>query len=148
MAAMSCVACARSESQSKADSGRARAQTPFSNAAVSVSRPTVIAYFVIPPGAVDSLPDLAVEADDWNVSMATLGDSLEANGFGFAMATDSTVRVDFGAGRDSTISLGPFKSSGYVFVRPKGPTCTRQGGADADSVLAMARAIARGGGCA
>jgi hypothetical protein len=148
MAAMSCVACGRSDSPPKADSGRARAPTAIGNAAVAVSRPTVIAYFVIPSGAVDSLPDLAVEADDWNVSMATLGDSLEANGIGFAMATDSTVRVDFGAGRDSTIALGPFKSSGYVFVRPKGPTCTRQGGADADSVLAIARAIARGGGCA
>jgi hypothetical protein len=124
------------------------ASTASQKATVTVTRLTVIAYFVIPPGAVDTLPDLAVEADDWNVSMATLADSLAANGIGFAMATDTTVRLRLGAGRDTTIALGPFKSSGYIFVQPSGPTCVRNGGADVDSVLAIARGVTRGGGCA
>ena len=68
---------------------RSQPKEPASSADVTVTRPTVIAYFVIPNGAVDTLPDLAVEADDWNVAMAALGDSLQASGIGFTMATSS-----------------------------------------------------------
>ena len=44
-------------------------------AELAINRPTVIAYFIVPDGAVDTMPDLAVSADDWNYAMATLGDS-------------------------------------------------------------------------
>ena len=144
---MSCVTACRPGDSSPLSSQTGRTVID-TGATVTVTRPTVIAYFVIPPGAVDTLPDLAVEADDWNVSMATLGDSLEANGIGLAIVTDSTLRVGLDEKRDTTIALGPFRSSGYVFVRPGGPTCVRGGGADVDTVLAMARAVARGSGCA
>jgi len=123
------------------------------SAHVTVTRPTVIAYFVIPAGAVDTLPDLAVEADDWNVAMASLGDSLQASGIGFTMTTEPRIRVSVEGAPDTTLSLGAFRASGYVFVGPRGiPLCSRPGGADADSVKIMARAYfsssARGARCA
>ena len=114
---------------------------------VTVTRPTVISYFVIPSGAVDTMPDLAVEADDWNVGMASLRDSLEANGFDLAMVSDSVVNVRVVGHADTTLALGPFKSSGYVFVRPNGPFCVWPGGADADSIMARARAYVRSERC-
>ena len=114
---------------------------------VTVTRPTVISYFVIPSGAVDTMPDLAVEADDWNVGMAALRESLDANGVDLAMVLDSVVSVHVVGRADTTLVLGPFKSSGYVFVRPNGPFCVRPGGADADSVMARARAYVRSERC-
>jgi hypothetical protein len=138
-AALVCaLACQRAQSRSTDTAGAAN---------VTVTKPTVIAYFVIPPGAVDTLADLAVEADDWNVSMATLGDSLEASGIALAMVTEPRVRVSVQGRPDTTLELGAFRASGYVFVRPGAPPCMRAGGADADSVKVMARAHARGGGC-
>jgi hypothetical protein len=131
--------CGRSESSAAA---RESGVAPH----LDVRRPAVIAYFVIPAGAVDTLPDLAIEADDWNVTMATLRDSLEAIGIDLALVTDSVVRVSVG-GRDTALSLGPFKASGYVFVRPDGVRCVRVGGADPDSVKAFARTFAAGGAC-
>jgi hypothetical protein len=115
---------------------------------VSVTRPTVVAYFVIPPGAVDTLPDLAVEADDWNVAMAALGDSLEASGIGLAIATEPRVRLAIPGRPDTTLVLGAFRASGYVFLRPGARPCMRPGGADADSVTVMARAFANNARCA
>ena len=114
---------------------------------VDVRRPAVIAYFVIPAGAADTLRDLAVEADDWNVAMATLRDSLEASGIDLALITDSVVRVSVRGRPDTTLSLGTFKASGYVFVRPDGGRCVRVGGADVDSVTAFARRFAAGDPC-
>lgn len=113
------------------------------SAHVTVTRPTVIAYFVIPSGAVDTLPDLAVEADDWNVAMASLGDSLQASGIGFAMTTEPRIRVSVEGAPDTTLSLGAFRASGYVFARPRATLCVRPGGADPDSMKAIARAYAK-----
>src|SRR5574338_1693428 len=94
---------------------------------ISVTRATVVAYFVIPPGAVDTMPDLAVEADDWNYGMSILADSLEAGGIAFAMTTRARVRFSGAAGLETTIALGAPLSAGYVFVRPGSVPCLRQG---------------------
>jgi hypothetical protein len=90
---------------------------------------------------------LAVEADDWNVAMATLGDSLEASGIGLAIATEPRVRLAIAGRPDTTLDLGAFRASGYVFVRPGARPCVRPGGADADSVKVMARAFANDARC-
>lgn len=108
-------------------------------ARVTLTRPTVIAFFLIPPGAVDTMPDLAVEADDWNFSMATLGDSLEASGIGFAMVMQPVIHIDSAAAREVVLTLGPSLSAGYVFVRRGDPPCVRHGGMDQADVLATAR---------
>ena len=133
-----------------AEQAAQRDQTaPSATAEVTVTRPTVVAYFVVPPGAVDTSRDLAVEADDWNVSMATLRDSLEATGIALAMVTQPNVRLRIPGRADTTLALGTTGTAGYVFVRPNGAPCVRPGGADADSVKAAARAFAsaRGPGC-
>jgi hypothetical protein len=109
---------------------------------VGITRPTVIAYFIVPPGAVDTSRDLAVEADDWNVSMATLRDSLDASGIGLAMTTQPNLRLRIAGKRDRTLILGTPGSAGYVFVAPDRGPCVRAGGADADWVMAAARAFA------
>jgi hypothetical protein len=106
---------------------------------VTATRPTVIAYFLIPPGAVDTMPNLAVEADDWNVSMATLSDSLEASGIGFAMVTQPIAQIDSAAGQPVVLTLGVPLTAGYVFVRRGDPACVRHGGMDRADVLATAR---------
>jgi hypothetical protein len=72
---------------------------------VVVTQPTVIAYLVVPAGAVDTNPELAVLADDWNVAMATLGDSLIANGIRFALVTEPRLRVRSKGARDAVFSL-------------------------------------------
>lgn len=115
---------------------------PAATTEVSVARPTVIAYFIVPPGAVDTSRDLAVEADDWNVAMAALRDSLEATGIALAMVTEPNVRVRLPRSSDTTLTLGAPGAAGYVFVRPDRGLCLRPGGADADSVKAIARAFA------
>ena len=123
--------------------------TPSMTAEVTVTRPAVVAYFVVPPGAVDTSRDLAVEADDWNVSMATLRDSLEATGITLVMVTQPNVRLRIAGRADTTLALGAPGTAGYVFVRPNGAPCVRPGGTDADSVTAAARAFASatGPGC-
>ncbi len=108
---------------------------------IVVTRPTVAAYFIIPDGAVDTMPDLAVRADDWNYAMATVGDSLEANGFGFTLITEPSVRLTSNAGLDTTVALGESLSAGYVFVRPGQPPCVRRHPLNPDSVLAAAREV-------
>lgn len=107
---------------------------------VRVTRPTVIAYFVVPPGAVDTMPNLAVETDDWNVSMAQLSDSLEAGGIGFAMTTEPAIEVEVDGGVPTSIALGEPLTAGYVFVRPGAPATRCRGGMDQADVLAMAKA--------
>jgi hypothetical protein len=136
-AALACtLACQRAQ-PSPADTAGA--------AHVTVMRPTVVTYFVIPPGAVDTLSDLAVEADDWNFSMASLGDSLEASGIGLAIVTDSRLWLSVQGRPDTTLGLGAFRESGYVFARPGARICVRRGGVDPDSLKLLARRYARGG---
>ena len=108
---------------------------------IEVSRPTVAAYFIIPDGAVDTMPDLAVRADDWNYAMATVGDSLEANGFAFTLITGPRLRLTTSSGLDTTLTLGEPLTAGYVFVRPGHRPCVRRRPLDPDSVLAAARAL-------
>jgi hypothetical protein len=103
-----------------------------------VSRPTVIAYLVVPPGAVDTLPDLAVLADDWNFAMATLGDSLEARGIDFALVTEPRLRISSPGAADVSFSLDEAPAAGYVFARPGEPPCIRRGPAELDRILAAA----------
>lgn len=111
-------------------------------ATVVVTRSTVVAYLVVPPGAVDSSADLAVLADDWNVAMATLGDSLAAHGVGFALVTQPTLRVRMAHRRDVMLALDREPATGYVFVRPGVAPCLRRGAADVEDVLRAARARA------
>jgi len=110
-------------------------------AVVAVARPTVIAYLVIPRGAVDTSADLAVLADDWNVAMATLGDSLEARGIRFALVTERRLRVRAGKERAVVLALDREPRAGYVYVRPGMPPCLRRGAAEMDDVLRIARVL-------
>jgi hypothetical protein len=113
---------------------------PADVAHVVVTRPTVIAFLVLPKGAVDTLPDLAVEADDWNYAMATLGDSLEAHGFASAMVTESRLRISSRGATDVVFSLDAPPAAGYVFARPGAPPCIRRAPAEPDVIVAAARA--------
>jgi hypothetical protein len=108
-------------------------------AAIPITGPTVIASFVVPPGAVDTMPDLAVEADDWNVAMATLRDSLEAGRIALAMTTMPAVQITAPGTKPIMVSLGPVFSAGYVFVRPGDAPCLRRGGVDQAELVATAR---------
>ena len=108
---------------------------------IAVTKPTVVAYLVIPEGAVDSQPDVAVLADDWNVAMATLGDSLAAHGIGFALATESSLKVRTRGRRDVVIDLNAEPKAGYVFARPGTVPCVKRGPAEADEVLRVANAL-------
>jgi hypothetical protein len=110
-----------------------------------VTRPTVIAYLVVPAGAVDTLPDFAVLADDWNFAMATLGDSLEARGVAFALVTESRLRISSRGTADVSFSLDEAPAVGYVFARPGEPPCIRRGPAELDVVLATTDAFFRRG---
>lgn len=136
------LACTKPDS--KPDRPSANTSAPLSTATgdtthVTVTRPTVIAYFLIPPGAVDTMPNLAVEADDWNVSMATLSDSLEGSGIGFAMVTQPIAQIDSAAPQPVVLTLGAPLTAGYVFVRRGDAPCVRRGGMDQGDVLATAR---------
>jgi hypothetical protein len=108
---------------------------------VSVTRPTVIAYFIVPPGAVDTMPNLAVEADDWNYAMAMLRDSLEANRIDLAMAVDPFVRIEDGHSSGVVVSLGAALTAGYVFVRPGEVPCVRRGPMEQAALLGVARTL-------
>jgi hypothetical protein len=109
------------------------------SARIAITGPTVIAYFLVPPGAVDTMPNLAVEADDWNVAMATLRDSLDAGRIDLAMTTMPTVQIEAATATPTVLSLGPALSAGYVFVRPGDAPCVRRGGVDQAELLATAR---------
>lgn len=119
-----------------------RAQAPATDVArVVVTRPTVVAYFVARQGEVDTLPDLAVAADDWNYAMAALGDSLAAHGVAHVLVTQPRLRVASRGAAPVTFTLGETSATGYVFVRPGRLPCIRRGYLEPDSVLAMARAL-------
>jgi hypothetical protein len=104
-----------------------------------VTGPTVIAYFLVPPDAVDTMPNLAVEADDWNYAMATLRDSLEASRIAFVMATNPDIQLDSAGSQPVVLRLGDPLSAGYVFVRRGETPCIRRGGADQAELLEAAR---------
>jgi hypothetical protein len=104
-----------------------------------VTGPTVIAYFLVPPGAVDTMPNLAVEADDWNYAMAMLRDSLEASRIAFVMATNPDIELDSVGSQPVVLRLGDLLSAGYVFVRRGETPCIRRGGADQAELLETAR---------
>jgi len=108
---------------------------------IVITKPTVIAYLVIPKGAVDSLPDVAVLADDWNVAMSILGDSLEAHGIAFALVAESRLRVRSAGRRDVVFELDAKPAAGYVYARPGETPCLRRGPAEIDEVLAAARVL-------
>lgn len=108
---------------------------------VTVTRPTVIAYFLVPRGAVDTMPNLAVEADDWSYAMAMLRDSLEGGGIDLAIAVEPLVRIDSAGGSGIIVDLGPPLTAGYVFVRLGEPPCIRRGGMDQADLLATARSF-------
>jgi hypothetical protein len=104
-----------------------------------VTRPIVVAYLVVPPGAVDTSEALAVTADDWNYAMATLGDSLAAHGVALALETAPRLRIVMPGMPARTFALDEEPAAGYVFARPGTPPCIRRGPADPDVVLAAAR---------
>jgi hypothetical protein len=108
-------------------------------ATVVTEVPTVVAYLVVPAGAVDSSAALAVLADDWNVAMATLGDSLSAHGIRLALVTQPMLRVRSARRRDLVLALDAEPAAGYVFVGPGMAPCLRRGAADIDEVLRAAR---------
>ena len=114
-------------------------------ATVVVERPMVVAYLVIPKGAVDTSADLAVLADDWNIAMATVGDSLEAYGIAFALVTESRLRVRVPGRRDVVLALDDSTRAGYVFARPGSAPCVRRQPAELDEVLRAARTLAGSG---
>lgn len=120
---------------------QARTTAAAEVARLDVTGPTVVAYFVIPPNAVDTSADLAVAADDWSYAMAALGDSLRARGIALALITEPRLRIASRGTAPVTIALGATPAAGYVYARPGARPCLRRGWADPDSVLATARAI-------
>ena len=135
-----CSAAARAQGAGPADARGTRIDT----ATVHVTRPTVFAYLVVPAGAVDTSADLAVLADDWNVAMSTLGDSLEARGIAFALVTEARLRVRMAGRRDAVLALNEAPAAGYVFVRPGMTPCVRRGAAELDEVLRTAHTLLGG----
>lgn len=126
----------------------ARTAPSSDTAQLTVTRPTVIAFLVLAEGAVDSLPDLAVAADDWNYAMSILGDSLEARGIGFGLTTRPYLRIAARGPANATLSLGELGTSGFVFVESGMPPCVRRGGMELPAALAAADSIlARGAAC-
>jgi hypothetical protein len=76
--------------------------------------------------------------------MATLGDSLEARGILFALATEARLRVRMSGRRDAMLALNEEPAAGYVFVRPGMTPCLRRGAAEPEEVLRTARALLGG----
>ena len=116
----------------------AQATRDSDTARLVVARPTVVAYLVVPPGAVDTMPDLATTADDWSYAMATLGDSLRARRLELALVTEPWLRVTSRGATPATLALGATGDGGYVFARPGAAPCVWRGWGDTDSVLAAA----------
>jgi hypothetical protein len=112
---------------------------------VVVMRPTIIAYLVIPDGAVDTSADLAVLADDWNVAMATVGDSLESHGIAFTLVTKSRLRMRVAGWHDVLLALDDSTAAGYVFASPGSAPCVRRRPAELDEVLRAGRTLATRG---
>ena len=135
-----CPAVADAQRATRVGARSARLDT----ATVDVKRPTVVAYLVVPAGAVDTSADLAVLADDWNVAMATLGDSVEARGLGFTLVTESRLRVRTPGRRDVVLRLNEEPAAGYVFVRPGMAPCMQRGAAELEEVLRTARGLLGG----
>jgi hypothetical protein len=127
----------------RASQGAGR-EARIDTATVRVTRPTVVAYLVVPAGAVDTSADLAVLADDWNVTMSTLGDSLEARGISFGLVTESRLRVRTPGRRDVVLGLNEGSAAGYVFVRPGMAPCMQHGAAELEEVLRTARRLLGG----
>jgi len=63
------------------------------------------------------MPNLAVEADDWNYAMAMLRDSLEASRIAFVMATNPDIQLDSIGPQPVVLRLADPLTAGYVFVR-------------------------------
>jgi hypothetical protein len=124
-----------------AGSSRVSKEAPAETTTLVVSRPTVIAYLVVPAGAVDTSDSLAVLADDWNVAMATLGDSLAARGIFFALVTQARLRVRMAGRRDVLLALDVEPTAGYVYARPGMTPCVRRGALEIDEVLRATRAL-------
>jgi hypothetical protein len=135
-----CPVASDAQRANQAGAGRARIDT----ATVRVTRPTVVAFLVVPAGAVDTSADLAVLADDWNVAMATLGDSLEAHGIRFTLVTESQLHVRMPGRRDVVLGLNEEPATGYVFVRPGMAPCMQRGAAELEEVLRAARRLLGG----
>jgi hypothetical protein len=127
--------------ESRGAPGAAAAETATDTTTLEVAGPTVVAYLVIAAGAVDTSANLAVLADDWNVAMATLGDSLEARGVRFTLVTESRLRVRTPGRRDVVLTLNEEPAAGYVFVRPGMAPCLRRGAAEPDEVLRTASTL-------
>ena len=128
------------EASSSATRDRASARSDDSSVApevpsLTVTRPTVVAYLVVQPGAVDTQPELAVLADDWAYAMAALGDSVAARGFAFALHTDSTLVVRRSGRPPDTLALG---AAGYVLIPGAGGACVGRGAMEPDALLAAA----------
>ncbi len=140
VALMPALASAQQGSADRA-SEAARADTTT----VVVTGPTVIAYLVIPDGAVDTSADLAVLADDWNVAMATVGDSLESNGIAFTLVTKSRLRLRVAGWHDVLLALDDSTAAGYVFASPGSAPCVRRRPAELDEVLRAGRTLATQG---
>jgi len=117
----------------------AQARRDSDTARVVVTRPIVVAYLVVPPGAVDTMPDLATTADDWSYAMATLGDSLRAHRIEYTIVTGPWLRVTSRGAAPVTLALGATGDGGYVFVRPGERPCLWREWGDTDAVLAAAR---------
>jgi len=134
------LACSRSDIRPDT-AGAAKAEVLASGITLRhvVSGPTVIAYFLVPPGAVDTMPNLAVEADDWNYAMAMLRDSLEASRIAFVMATNPDIQLDSIGPQPVVLRLGDPLTVGYVFVRRGETPCVRRGAADPAELLQTAR---------
>jgi hypothetical protein len=125
---------------------RAQAQDPpaADTTHLVVTRPTVIAWLVVAAGAVDTMPDLEVIADDWSYAMATFGDSLQARGLAFAMATGSYLHLAQPGAKPAIIRLGKLGDGGFVFVRRGMPPCVMRGGFAIEDALAMAGRLLEG----
>ena len=147
-AALLCASCADAPRDARVDSARVDSPDvggPADSTALVVTRATVVAYLVLADGAVDSLPDVAVLADDWSYAMASLGDSVEARGFAFTMWTRRQLIVRRpGVARADTLTLG---DAGYVLVPATGAPCVGRIPVNPERVLGAATRFFGDGRC-
>lgn len=136
---LACFVLAAAPAAVGAQATGARSVSPVADTArVAVTRPMVIAYLVVPEGAVDTMPDLAVTADDWNYAVAILGDSLKARGIAYDLVTQPQLRITSRGAATVTVPLGGVSATGFVLARPGAPPCVRRGAAEMASILAAA----------